>query len=30
MRAIRGDTVMPNGVKEEEVSVKVFVMNCDE
>jgi len=30
MRAMRGDTVIPNGVKEGEVSVKVFVMNCDE
>jgi hypothetical protein len=27
MRATRGDTVIPSGVKEGEVRVKVFVMN---
>jgi hypothetical protein len=30
MRAKRGDTAIPNGVNEGEVSVNVFVINWDE
>jgi hypothetical protein len=30
MRAMRGDTVIPNGVNEGEVSVNVFVINWEE